>query len=285
MSAPELDFLWAFGEELCRALSPPVPDDLIVPHDGYEVWRRAFGTEPSPVALAALDIAGLEQLRAACVGYFECPLVSTAALRLAVYRTLGRWPARQAQPNAPPDRQDTQASGWVGGTRMDALGELTLAGHRFPIHSAMFRYITDDGQGHPGWEFNICTQPPIAERFEGPEQFLFASGVRFYAKGDPIPLDNADDLTGVEVYIEEPVNPNSGEVYFTLFVGEHRDVSHVRLRFLERRGSQYRIRVSALAHNLFAEPTALSFECWITRQPSGRFGAGAEPSNAADAGP
>ena len=81
------------------------------------------------------------------------------------------------------------------------LGELTLAGHRFPIHHATFRRITDDGQGHPGWEFNIRTQPPIEEPADEGEQFLFANGVRFYAEGDPIPLPDADDLTGVEVFI------------------------------------------------------------------------------------
>ena len=47
---------------------------------------------------------------------------------------------------------------------METLGEMTLAGHRLPIHHATFRRITDDGQGHPGWEFNVCTQPPV----EGP---------------------------------------------------------------------------------------------------------------------
>src|SRR5262245_39010951 len=155
---------------------------------------------------------------------------------------------------------------------MEALGELTLAGHRFPIHRATFRRITDNGQGQPGWEFEIDTQPPVEEPADDTERFLFANGVRFYAEGDPIPLPDADDLTGTEVFIEEPFDPDSGEVYFTLYVGEHQDVSHVRLRFLERRGSDYRIRVSALAHDVFEQPTELAFECWITRQPSGRYG-------------
>jgi len=128
---------------------------------------------------------------------------------------------------------------------MEELGELTLAGHRFPIHHATFRRITDDGQGRPGWEFDVCTRPPVREPAEVSERFLFADGVRFYAEGDPIPLPDADDLTGTEVFVEEPFDPESGEVYFTLYVGEHQDVSHVRLRFLERRGSDYRIRVGA----------------------------------------
>jgi hypothetical protein len=156
--------------------------------------------------------------------------------------------------------------------RMELLGEMTLAGHRLPIHHATFRRITDDGHGHAGWEFNDCTQPPVGEPAEESDRFLFATGVRFYAEGDPIPLPDAEDLTGTEVFIEEPFDPGSGEVYFTLFAGEHKDVSHVRLRFLERRDEQYRIRVSALAHNVFDEPAELAFEAWITRQPAGRYG-------------
>src|SRR5262245_35600361 len=150
---------------------------------------------------------------------------------------------------------------------MEILGELTLEGHRFPIHHATFCRITDDGQGRPGWEFDVCTQPPVVEPADEADRFLFAQGVRFYAEGDPIPLPDAEDLTGTEVFIEEPFDPESGEVYFTLYVSEHGDVSHVRLRFLERLGAKYRIRVSALAHNLSEKPVELAFECWITRQP------------------
>jgi hypothetical protein len=157
--------------------------------------------------------------------------------------------------------------------QMETLGELTLAGLRFPIHHATFRHISDDGQGQPGWEFNICTQPPINEPADETERFIFSNGVRFYAEGDPIPLPDLEDLTGVEVYIEEPFDPESGEVYFTLYVREHGDVSHVRLRFVERRGSQYRLEVSALAHNLFEEPTELALATWITREPAGTYGA------------
>ncbi len=79
-------------------------------------------------------------------------------------------------------------------------------------------------------------------------------------------------MTGTALFIKEPFGSVSGEVYFTLYVGEHQNVSHVRLRFLERRGLDYRIQVSALAHNVFAQPTELAFECWITRLPPDRYG-------------
>jgi hypothetical protein len=47
----KLDFLAAFGEELCGTLSPPVSAHLIVPNDAYEVWRLAFGSDPIPDCL------------------------------------------------------------------------------------------------------------------------------------------------------------------------------------------------------------------------------------------
>lgn len=155
---------------------------------------------------------------------------------------------------------------------MESLGELRLAGHRFPIHHAMFRRITDDGQGRPGWEFELDSQPPIEDPADDTERFMFANGVRFYAEGDPIPLPDAEDLTGVDLFTEEPFDPASGEVYFTLYVCEHEEVSRVRLQFVERRGEQYRLRVSALAHNLFEEPVELEIDTWITRQPARRYG-------------
>lgn len=93
--ASELDFLSALGEEFCGALSPPGPDDLITPHDGYEVWRRAFGTDPTPAALAGLTESQIEHLRAVCAGYFECPEVSNVQVRLWLSRTLTRWPSEK----------------------------------------------------------------------------------------------------------------------------------------------------------------------------------------------
>lgn len=95
--ASKLDFLSAFGEEFCWALSPPVPFDVIVPQDAYEVWRRVFGADPTPSALKALTEPQVEQLQAGCALYFECPSLSAPQVRLAVSRTLARWPAEAEQ--------------------------------------------------------------------------------------------------------------------------------------------------------------------------------------------
>jgi len=87
------DFLIALGQEFCEALSPPVPEDLIVPQDAYEVWIRAFGRPPSPGLLASLSDAQLSRLREECERYFECPSICVEHVRSAVARTLVRWPA------------------------------------------------------------------------------------------------------------------------------------------------------------------------------------------------
>jgi hypothetical protein len=54
-------------------------------------------------------------------------------------------------------------------------------------------------------------------------------------------------------------------------------VSHVWLLFLERRDSDYRIRLSALAHHVFEDPVELAFKTWIKRQADGRYGFSIEP--------
>ena len=45
------------------------------------------------------------------------------------------------------------------------------------------------------------------------------------------------------------------------------DVSDLVLRFVERRGSKYRIQVSALVHSVFEKPTRFEIDTWITRLP------------------
>jgi len=93
---PPLDFLTALGEEFCDALSPPVPEDLIVPQDAYEVWLRVFGRPPNPELLTCLLGPQLEQLRDECERYFECQSISVEHIRTTIARTLARWPANDS---------------------------------------------------------------------------------------------------------------------------------------------------------------------------------------------
>jgi hypothetical protein len=149
---------------------------------------------------------------------------------------------------------------------------LTLGRRRFPVTEATFRRITDDGNGRPGWEFNVRTGPPLRPPRNHTERYMFANGVRLYAEaGDPIPLPDKKDLTGERLVLKEPYDPESGGVYFTLYVCEHDDVSDLTLRFLQRRGNEYRIRVSALAHHVFPEPVKLTIKTWIKRLPAKKY--------------
>lgn len=149
---------------------------------------------------------------------------------------------------------------------------LRLGEYHFPIVRADFRRILDDGLGRPGWELNVSTGPPIRTPADGAESGLFDNGVRFFAEGDPIPLPDLDELTGVVVDLPDPYEAETGEVYFTLYVGEYQDVSSLVLRLLERDGSRYRMTVTALAHQVFEVPTSLEIETWIERLPAGSYG-------------
>lgn len=91
-----LDFLIAFGREFGAALSPPVPECLIVLQDACEVCIRAFGRPPSPRLLASLSDTQLSRLREECERYFECPSISVEHVRAAVSRTLGHWPVAES---------------------------------------------------------------------------------------------------------------------------------------------------------------------------------------------
>jgi hypothetical protein len=123
---------------------------------------------------------------------------------------------------------------------MEPLGTLLFAGCRLPVTRASFRYVSDgnnDPQSDdevPGWDFDVCTGPPTDPPDDESLRFLLSNGIRFYSESDPIPLAKADDLTGVELQLAEPFDPVSGEVYFTVYLGEHNDVSDLTLRFVER---------------------------------------------------
>jgi len=119
----------------------------------------------------------------------------------------------------------------------------------------------------PGWDFDVYAGPPIDGPAEGSVASLLSGGMRFYAEADPIPLENREDLTGVELKLAEPHDPESGEVYFTVYLGEHNDVSDLTMRFVERLGRRYRVTVSALVHSVFEEPARFEIDTWIDRKP------------------
>jgi hypothetical protein len=91
------DFMSALGEEFCEALSPVVGFSAIAPNDAYELFIRAFATDPSPHFLASLSDSQLELLRVECEKYFERKGFTVDQLRKAVRRTLWRWPSNSSE--------------------------------------------------------------------------------------------------------------------------------------------------------------------------------------------
>jgi hypothetical protein len=157
---------------------------------------------------------------------------------------------------------------------MDSENVLTLRRYRFPVIDPTFRHVLDNGQGRPGWEFEVRTGPPFKKPKNLNHAYLFEDGVRFFAEGDPIPLPNLSDLTGAKLVLKEPFDPVSGEVYFTLYVCDCQHVSDLTLRFVERSGTYYRMTVSALAHRVFGKPVPLKIRTWIRRMRARRRGRG-----------
>ena len=87
-----LYFLSALGDEFCDALRSVAGPHPLVPQDGYEVFLRAFDRDPTPEVLASLTAAEVEQLRAECEDYLECPGITTDHIRAFVAGVLVRWP-------------------------------------------------------------------------------------------------------------------------------------------------------------------------------------------------
>jgi hypothetical protein len=152
-----------------------------------------------------------------------------------------------------------------GGTAM-TTNTLSINTTTYTVTNATFRFLADDGDGMPGWEFDVRTAALDYE--EGNP--LSTVQPRFYAEGDPIPLENLADLTGVELKLEEPFDAD-GEVYFTLYVYEHGDLRNLTLKFLERDGSRYRMALTATipAKTVLQDDAILNIATWIDRLPEG----------------
>ncbi len=145
--------------------------------------------------------------------------------------------------------------------------QLQIDDFTFPIKEATFRYIVD---GNGGWEFTVKTDesPNLDD-----DHLLAGYSPQFSAEGDPIPLENRDDLTGSELYLESPFDNETGEVYFTLYVFEHGDLTHLKLQFTERKGDKYHMFVTASipAGSVLKHDAKLAIDTWIQRLPDGSY--------------
>ena len=88
-----LDFIQAMGETFGNHVSPPVSFEDASPHECCEVVWSVLGFDVTPSRLAALtqdDVAALAQRFGE---YFEVESPTIDQIRVAVSRTLARWPA------------------------------------------------------------------------------------------------------------------------------------------------------------------------------------------------
>jgi hypothetical protein len=149
---------------------------------------------------------------------------------------------------------------------MDSLGTLSFPGYRMAVHTARMYPVTpneDDEPERAGWYFFLAAkkpfeQPPVAEG----DSSDFPNGATLYAEDEPVPLPAVEDFTGLDFFLKEPYR-RGGEVYFTFNAWEARDVSDVRIRFLERDGNRYRVELRALVYKVFEQPTELQYSGWL----------------------
>jgi hypothetical protein len=154
----------------------------------------------------------------------------------------------------------------------EPLGKLTIAGHTLPIREAYFEFVAQK----TSWVFQIEADGPpelLAEmnadvdREWDDMQHLVCDGAEFYADADPIPLENKRDLVGTELVLIPPYDQETGEIYFSLYLGEHNNVSQLTLRFTERIGERYKMTISALVHDVSEELLPFEIDTWIDRRP------------------
>jgi hypothetical protein len=163
--------------------------------------------------------------------------------------------------------------------RLMALGEITLPGYRFKAHRAkMWRFRVDDEvneegeyyfKPRAGWGFEIAAGAPVEEA-PGDDRHLFDDGICLECEDEPVQLPEVEDLTGVDFHLRRTFHPESGEGYFWFLCPENKDVSNVRIRFLERNGTQYRIELTATVHRVLGRRAEFRYVGWIkvTRRPA-----------------
>jgi hypothetical protein len=86
------DFQQALGEEFGEAISPPVPFEDANPHDCCEVLCTVLGEHVTPARLAAVIDSEITEIARQFGEFFECVPPSPHKIRLAIIKTLARWP-------------------------------------------------------------------------------------------------------------------------------------------------------------------------------------------------
>lgn len=140
---------------------------------------------------------------------------------------------------------------------------LQIGRYEFVVESASFRYIIESWSG-PGWDFTFvgrCTN-------DDGETSVFPYGAKLYTEASPLPLEPADDFTGIEIVLDSPYDEESGEPYFGLKLWEEHDVSRMRLHFVKKDGDRYLIEITAtIADSVFGHEEQLNLRAWVKQLP------------------
>jgi hypothetical protein len=145
---------------------------------------------------------------------------------------------------------------------MVASNRMRLGRFEFAIDFGSFKYIPDGGSG-PGWDFNFSG----ACLNDDPDDPTFWDGrIGVFCDSAPLPLDKADDYTGVEMELPGFYDEVTGEPYFAVYVGESCAVSDARLRFAERDGGRYRIELSGTT-SVLGHPERFELSAWADELP------------------
>jgi hypothetical protein len=121
----------------------------------------------------------------------------------------------------------------------------------------------DAREERTGWGFLIATNPPFEEPPVAEGECGAFEGVALYADDEPVPLPALTDFTGLDFFLKESHRPD-GAVYFTFDPAEAHDVSDVRIQFIEREGSRYRVDLSAIVYNVLRTgPAEVRYSGWI----------------------
>lgn len=134
------------------------------------------------------------------------------------------------------------------------MGTLTIDQHQFPVTAATLWFVRNRRGDQIGWDLQI--------RASDEAGLLHGGEIRFFAEG-PTALRAGDDLTGVEV-----LRAQTGDTY-VLAVYEHHELHDMRLRFDDRDGARYRMRVSATTPEgtVLEHAAQLTIDTWVELLP------------------
>lgn len=87
-----LGFLSALGEEYTTVMEGVIEDDLLDPHDGYEIFIPELGKSFGSSEFATLSDEQFDRIAKYAAKCMDSPGISPDHIREIVTRTIARWP-------------------------------------------------------------------------------------------------------------------------------------------------------------------------------------------------